>query len=274
MYESVGIRAQGLGGAFTAVADDATATWWNPAGVAAGPYFDAVAEYSKPDATNNSRQAFALAFPALGLSYYRLPLSEMQTFLPTGSAVSGRQDQGYLSQFGATVGQSIGHVVLASTVKVLNANSETHADLDLGALVTLGHLRAGVSLRNLHETSFAANPVAFELKRQARVGVSWTATPGKVVLTAAGDADLTSVATLIGDQQHIAGGLEAWLFKKIIGVRGGLARDTKRSLDSHSGGLSVMALSGQYLKTYLDAQWTGGSDVLRRGWGAELRVTF
>ena len=31
--ESVGIRAQGVAGAFVAVADDATATWWNPAGL-------------------------------------------------------------------------------------------------------------------------------------------------------------------------------------------------------------------------------------------------
>ena len=39
IYESVGIRAQGMGGAFVAVADDATATWWNPAGLASGAYF-------------------------------------------------------------------------------------------------------------------------------------------------------------------------------------------------------------------------------------------
>ena len=36
MYEIVGTRAQGMAGAFVAVADDATATWWNPAGIATG----------------------------------------------------------------------------------------------------------------------------------------------------------------------------------------------------------------------------------------------
>ena len=36
MYELVGTRAQGMGGAFVAVADDATASWWNPAGLASG----------------------------------------------------------------------------------------------------------------------------------------------------------------------------------------------------------------------------------------------
>ena len=34
----LGARARGLGGAFTAVADDVTAFYWNPAGVARGPF--------------------------------------------------------------------------------------------------------------------------------------------------------------------------------------------------------------------------------------------
>jgi len=45
IYESVGIRAQGMAGAFVAVADDADATWWNPAGLAGGAYFSGVTEY-------------------------------------------------------------------------------------------------------------------------------------------------------------------------------------------------------------------------------------
>ena len=39
-FEPVGTRAQGMGGAFVAVADDATATYWNPAGLASIPIFD------------------------------------------------------------------------------------------------------------------------------------------------------------------------------------------------------------------------------------------
>ena len=46
IYETVGTRAQGMGGAFVAVADDATATWWNPAGLATGPYFSGILERS------------------------------------------------------------------------------------------------------------------------------------------------------------------------------------------------------------------------------------
>ena len=43
-FETFGIRAQGMGGAFVAVSDDATATWWNPAGLATGGFFDSVVQ--------------------------------------------------------------------------------------------------------------------------------------------------------------------------------------------------------------------------------------
>jgi hypothetical protein len=34
----IGVRAAGMGGAFTAVADDGTAPFWNPAGLASGAF--------------------------------------------------------------------------------------------------------------------------------------------------------------------------------------------------------------------------------------------
>src|SRR6185295_127399 len=84
--DTVGTRAQGMAGAFTAVADDATATWWNPAGLASGAYFNAIVEggtHHEPGSDRNAtgapvpawsadNRAVSLAFPALGLSYYRL----------------------------------------------------------------------------------------------------------------------------------------------------------------------------------------------------------
>jgi hypothetical protein len=40
IVEAVGERALGMGGAFVAVANDSSATWWNPAAQADGPFFD------------------------------------------------------------------------------------------------------------------------------------------------------------------------------------------------------------------------------------------
>src|SRR5438477_10748355 len=97
-YESVGIRAQGMAGAFVAVADDATATWWNPAGLAAGAYFNGVIEWDHvAEVPAGGTVGIAFAFPALGLSYYRVRISQIE---PVGSTVPrtlGREDQGVLS---------------------------------------------------------------------------------------------------------------------------------------------------------------------------------
>src|SRR5689334_18656696 len=86
-FESIGVRAQGLAGAFVAVADDATASWWNPAGLATGAYLSAVVERGQttepddPPAQGPARRvtptSVAVAFPALGFSYYRLRISEI-----------------------------------------------------------------------------------------------------------------------------------------------------------------------------------------------------
>src|SRR5262245_7992588 len=77
LYENVGTRAQGMAGAFVAVADDATAGWWNPAGLATGAVFNMVFETGRvteprdpsgafPGTTTGTR-GFALALPSLGL---------------------------------------------------------------------------------------------------------------------------------------------------------------------------------------------------------------
>src|SRR6266540_2882650 len=119
--ESVGTRAQGMGGAFLAVADDATATWWNPAGLATGALFNALIEYDHPRTPpDSSVKGIAVAMPSLGLSYYRLPINQMRPAASTGDTAERRQDQGVLSVYGATVGQSLGtHLVVASTLKLV-----------------------------------------------------------------------------------------------------------------------------------------------------------
>jgi hypothetical protein len=87
-FDTVGTRAQGMGGAFVAVADDSTATYWNPAGMASIPIVDLTLgfgrqeqEQSAEDRTPESRggplsrsrsSGFAVALPVLGVSYYAL----------------------------------------------------------------------------------------------------------------------------------------------------------------------------------------------------------
>src|SRR5229473_2212631 len=107
IYEAVGTRAQAMGGAFVAVADDATATWWNPAGLATGPYFSSVIERSSLNdpgtpamagpARRDAASGVAVSFPAMGLSYYRFRVSEIRPSSSTASTDPIRQDPGAIS---------------------------------------------------------------------------------------------------------------------------------------------------------------------------------
>ncbi len=140
LYEDVGTRAQGMSGAFVAVADDATAVWWNPAGLATGALFNIVFEKGRvtqpetPVASDPARRVgvngFALAIPSLGFSYYRLRVSQITPANSTESLLPNRQDDGgvaqvrsrALSQFGVTVDQALlDHLVVGSTLKVVRA---------------------------------------------------------------------------------------------------------------------------------------------------------
>src|SRR3982751_1721854 len=80
-FDIVGTRAAGMGGAFVAVADDASATYWNPGGLALGHIFTAVFERNvtdvRPDRPNHSSppqtgSLIPLAMPALGFAHYQL----------------------------------------------------------------------------------------------------------------------------------------------------------------------------------------------------------
>src|SRR5215813_2504455 len=98
IYESVGIRATGMGGAFVAVADDSTATWWNPAGLAIGPFVDATVGRTTTElkdripARRDHVFWVAVTAPAIGFSYYRLKITDIRRIGPTGQPLVGRQD--------------------------------------------------------------------------------------------------------------------------------------------------------------------------------------
>lgn len=289
--DAVGIRAQGMAGAFTAVADDATATWWNPAGLASGAYFNAIVEYGSLNDSGIANTGnvdhhpdhwgLAVAFPALGLSYYRTTVFDMQPRASTAGPSANRQDLGTpgvravdLSQFGVTVGQSIGaHFVVASTLKLARAEGDTQAGLDLGVMAALNRLRLGVSLRNLREPTFGEGDAALTLRRQVRGGAALTV-PGRGSfggVTLALDGDVLTVATATGDERRLAGGGEVWLWNRLLGARAGISASTVG--DARTAG-SAGATLKVYRALYADGQLTRGSDVTRHGWGAALRVTF
>src|SRR4029079_8560655 len=87
------------------------------------------------------------------------------------------------------------------------------------------HFQAGLTVRNVTTPEFGEGNERFELKRQARAGIAVLAKSKGVVeaLTVAADVDVTRTATPFGDVRHVALGGEAWLAKRRVGVRGGVA---------------------------------------------------
>ena len=207
IYETVGTRAQGMGGAFVAVADDATATWWNPAGLATGASFNAVFERSRTTdpadqvetrpAWRAEETSFSMSFPALGLSYYRVRVNELRPVSapagdPPGQAGVSLIRSLAISQYGATVGRSLGGVVIGSTLRLLRSGEtsilgasgtdllETAADSDVPVEQRLtstlvrwrraGTCAWGISAKHVREPEFGDDVSRFKLLRQIRTG--------------------------------------------------------------------------------------------------------
>jgi opacity protein-like surface antigen len=145
LYENVGTRAQGMAGAFVAVADDANAGWWNPAGLATGAVFNIVVERARQtepkdpvgifSSTTTGTSGFAFALPSLGVNNYRFRISESVPAPSTAAGDAPRPDGEVpvaqvrsvaVGQLGVTLGQSLGdHLVLGTTVKLVKGGAVT-----------------------------------------------------------------------------------------------------------------------------------------------------
>jgi hypothetical protein len=177
-----------------------------------------------------------------------------------------------------TLGQSIGnYLVVASTLKLLRAVDSTKGDLDVGAMARVGHLRAGLVVRNVTTPVFGDGAARLELPRQVRAGVAVSDGAGRLMIDFDADLTATTIDGTAGHDgvetavRHLAAGGEVWMPTRKVGVRGGVSVNTigdRRA--SGSGGVSVALRRG----TYVDAQISGGSDPTRRCWGLDLRVTF
>src|SRR5687767_15870591 len=97
----VGTRAAVMAGAFVGVADDASAVYWNPAGLATGAIVSFLVMYSEeqfaPDdaqpaaAGRHTGRIVALALPPIGLAYYRLGAYGTAVAPPAATSPSCRE---------------------------------------------------------------------------------------------------------------------------------------------------------------------------------------
>src|SRR3954447_14669622 len=134
-WDQAGERAQGMAGAFVAVADDATAAYWNPAGLGTGDFFSFAVERSHVSlpavdgvAPALRTGAVLIGTPPLGAGYYRLgdthvvPVTLVQSIgdhLNVGGAVKGEWAEG------------------------IDGNTHGRLDADLGVMVRTDAWRVG-----------------------------------------------------------------------------------------------------------------------------------
>ena len=280
-FDDVGARAQGMAGAFVAVSDDATATWWNPAGLATALSFaDLTAEIDQ-----HGERAVAAAFPSLGVSYYHRNISQIQPSNSTEPGGSVRQDLGAsgsglpatesvgVGQVGVTVGQSVGgHLVVGSTLKLEWAKSDTRADLDIGAMATISLVRLGIVMRDVSSPEFGTGTDALVLERRARAGVAlFSPSSSRYPFVLDVDADLNTTTVDGRDEQDVSAGGEAWTPNRRIGLRGGVGKNTA----SGGGTFGAFGVSvAPYPRFFVEGFMTRGESGRRNRWGIDLRLTF
>jgi hypothetical protein len=296
--ESVGARALGMGGAFVAVANDSSATWWNPAGLPTGPFVDVTLGTSLAGADDEPGRArtwaVAAAAPVLGASYYRLRITNIDSLGATVVPQAGRQEGRVgipslslnLGQLGVTVVHSVfPHVHAGATIKLVRGSvegtgrdsTESHADADIGLLGVFGPVRLGLAARNLAEPVLhhAGDGLPdIRLPRQVRIGVAYDGDPpppGRPrPFTLSLDADLHAYDTVRGPRRVLAAGAERWLAARRFGVRGGARFNQVGAQErAASVGASFVLARGVMVEGHVTAGSRG-----ERGWGVVARAAF
>lgn len=300
LFEAAGERALGMAGAFVAVADDATAVHWNPAGLASGqPAGMTIGwhhfQVGNPDAVaaagaREGRSTLtSLGTWPLGVSYGTTRRTRL--FQDDAETLAGQSLRvGYV---GVTVLQTLVEgLVVGTTLKVvrgtvaagtvdaptagealdriadLDGRARMTFDADLGLMASAPAVRLALAVKNLRSPEFdesAGNPI--RLPRQARAGIAILPADG---LTLAMDLDLNTV-DLMGDlRRMLAAGGEISLGSRLqvrSGVRWNLA-DDRRVAGALGASLSVRQ------GLWVDAHYGLGRADESREFGVALRAGF
>jgi len=307
--ESVGSRALGMGGAFVAVASDSSATWWNPAGIAAGPFLDmtlARDTVEVKDVLPAWRQTIswvALATPPVGISYYRFRITDIRPFDSTAQVSPDREERRAgvpvnslsASHLGITLVQTlIPGVHAGATFKYIRGTFHAGREDGLSDPADLldrgGALRGGetkgrfdldvgvLAVRGpLRLGARMRNVMEPEfghvrLPRQTRLGVAFDPEPVTgVPLTIAFDWDVETFPAASGPRRTVALGAEQWFWNKRLGIRaGGRANTAGAEERAATVGASLAIRPG----LYVDGHMVRGGAADERGWGVGARVSY
>jgi hypothetical protein len=192
MYMGVGARALGMGGAYSAVADDATAVYWNPAGLAqqnpfrvsfmhAVLFLDTALDFFAASAPTEKFGSFGAALMALNSSGFeqRTALNEVVgNFNTRDMTIMASWSKQLMGNF--SFGLSYKYV----TQKILNYSGSGHG-LDLGLKTFLfDRINAGLVLRNLVKPSILLASEGQSYPTQIGIGASTSLVNDQLLVSA------------------------------------------------------------------------------------------
>jgi hypothetical protein len=285
---TVGTRASGMAGAFVAVADDATAVYWNPAGVATGSIVSVVldagrsrlgaAQSQTSDSEGDTVATVAFSATAIGLAYYRHATYGTQTADPAVTGPQSREEvrRSVHALTSSTAGVSLvhsltEHIVIGATPKLMHGDGRFTADVDAGVMAWVDRFRVGVVARNLTRPVFGEAGRAIELDREVRVGGAWgSGWTGISRVVVSADADVLSRAAPSGDRRDVAAGVETWWLNQRLGLRGGARRSTIGDARAAvAAGISAGLKPGMLVEAHVVR-----GRAAERSWSVGARMTF
>jgi len=203
-----GARAEGMGGAFTAIANDVSATYWNPAGLA---------QVTKKQFGFNhlefiediSSQNIGLVIPVNGVNGSlgaNITYVDMGTIIRRDANNASDSGDSDVNAYSATLawGQALGsQFALGGGVKFLNQNLAGEEDsgiaIDIGALFypVPDKFSIGLAFQNIG-SKLKVGTREEDLPQTIRVGGAYHVVPGEFVIAVDGEKEKGTDTTLHG----------------------------------------------------------------------------
>jgi hypothetical protein len=291
-FHHFGSKAAAMGGAFTAVANDTTAFFWNPAGYAFGPVVQAGVQWGDSDMNRGDGATFAdeaagfsIGFTFMGvagtfakesssrledevlssrgLETFDLSVSILQS-LPIDDLViagnvhylRGESHELFESIAALSPGEQTPSAIRDRLLEGEGESSST-ASLDFGALYQpRDWLRLGLMWRRLFEPGFRL-PSGEEivLPRHGRAGVAFFL-PQRTTLSF--DVDLSSQGGVDESWRELSLGVDQRLFEEILSLRAGLRAETGSGRGARPAFTAGLGIRVRFL--VVEAAYQGSSE--------------
>ncbi len=238
--QGAGARASGLGGAFVAVADDATAGYWNPAGLSQMNLYiyQAAMQYGfLPYEMNQSFVSYAFLWPHVGNCAVSWWHSSIGPDVPKDGegvplASANQAEDSLLLSYGQKVYSWVKGLSLGATLKLqresfLEQASATGAGLDLGALwqpVLFWDHTLGATVQNLAQTMYGSNGRCESVPVMVKIGTALKFLRSSDVMYFNHVISTMDFEFTEPTQARARFGTEVW-FEQDLGIRAGYAKD-------------------------------------------------